>query len=57
MMEINCCKDCVDRHLKCHDTCEKYQTQRKARNELLEKIRLNGDISRLIYGKSKVHKK
>lgn len=20
-----CCKDCKDRHLACHDSCEKYQ--------------------------------
>ena len=32
------CKDCPDRQVGCHSTCEKYLTFRKKRNELNESI-------------------
>lgn len=32
------CKDCPDRQVGCHSTCEKYLTFRKERNELNESI-------------------
>lgn len=28
-MLINCCKDCEERHPKCHATCERYNGQRE----------------------------
>lgn len=31
------CKDCPDRQVGCHSTCEKYLAFRKERNELNEK--------------------
>lgn len=32
------CKDCPNRQVGCHSTCEKYLTFRKERNELNESI-------------------
>ena len=28
------CKDCLDRHTACHDTCEAYQTWRTRKHEV-----------------------
>lgn len=42
------CKDCPDRVVGCHSTCEKYIAFRKYRDELLERrtkeARLNNDL-------------
>jgi hypothetical protein len=32
------CKNCVDRHLKCHSTCEKYLAFRKELDDLREVV-------------------
>lgn len=29
MKLIRCCKDCPDRHLACHDTCERYRQEHR----------------------------
>ena len=34
------CKDCSDRVVGCHGTCEKYQAFRKERDEFIEKMRM-----------------
>ena len=38
-MSINSCKDCKDRHVGCHSTCEKYINAKKEYDELQEKIK------------------
>ena len=35
---IRCCKDCQDRFIGCHGTCEKYIAQNKAHQEELKRI-------------------
>lgn len=30
MPKINCCKDCEERYPACHDTCQRYQAEKKA---------------------------
>ena len=32
------CKDCPDRHLGCHDRCEKYQAYKKAKLSYKEEL-------------------
>lgn len=29
MKLIRCCKDCPERHLACHDTCERYKQEHR----------------------------
>lgn len=36
-MEITCCKDCEERHPKCHADCEKYIAQREQMHKEAEK--------------------
>ena len=36
-MRITVCRDCTDRHLGCHDSCERYQAQ-KQKNEEARKL-------------------
>ena len=36
-MLIKCCKDCQDRHPKCHSECEKYNAQREQLRKEAEK--------------------
>ena len=38
-MSINSCKDCKDRYVGCHSTCEKYINAKKEYDELQEKIK------------------
>ena len=38
------CKDCHNRHIACHDKCEKYLTAKRARDEKKEAIRLNNTV-------------
>lgn len=38
-MSINSCKDCKDRYIGCHSTCEKYINAKKEYDELQEKIK------------------
>lgn len=33
------CQDCQERHLACHDTCEKYQSVKESFEEYKEKIK------------------
>lgn len=38
---VTCCKDCADRHLGCHSSCETYQSQvaeGKKKREWLKKM-------------------
>lgn len=37
------CKDCPDRHLACHDTCERYKAFAAWRAEVLEKQRAQSE--------------
>lgn len=41
-MYITCCKDCKERHLHCHSSCEKYKTEKAELDKLKESKR--GDI-------------
>lgn len=33
MNKITCCKDCADRKIACHDSCERYKAQKAAYEE------------------------
>lgn len=35
---INCCKDCNNRQIGCHSTCQLYNEQRKARDEMKDDL-------------------
>jgi len=37
------CKDCKERHVNCHSSCEKYQLFKKENDALREKIRKDKD--------------
>lgn len=39
MAIIRCCKDCDDRVIGCHATCERYLGEKKEIEELKEKIK------------------
>lgn len=56
-MKIDCCKDCPNRSVGCHGTCEEYQKQSKAHNEMLNKKNHEKEMRAIIHGKFKVHKK
>lgn len=36
-MTVTCCKDCTDRHPKCHSDCERYLAQREEMRKEAEK--------------------
>lgn len=38
-MEITCCKDCPDRHVGCHATCERYLEQKATLEEEADRVR------------------
>lgn len=38
-MNINCCKDCNERRVGCHSSCEVYINMKKKHDEIKEKIR------------------
>lgn len=38
MTNCNCCKDCTNRHYKCHCTCEEYKAFRAKRDAENAKI-------------------
>ena len=46
------CKDCTERHLACHDTCEVYQKY-KAQRELVSKKRAETRIVPMYSGARK----
>lgn len=37
--QVTTCKDCPDRTVGCHGSCERYETQRKEFGELKSKMR------------------
>jgi len=37
--KITCCKDCTERVVGCHATCEKYKAEKQANEEEREKRR------------------
>jgi hypothetical protein len=39
MKNKNHCKDCTDRHINCHSTCERYKAWREELDKRNEKIR------------------
>lgn len=45
------CKDCPDRHMLCHDTCEKYQAFKKDREKISEIRRKDSDLRSYINGR------
>ena len=38
-MKITCCKDCPDRHIGCHATCERYLEQKATLEEEADRAR------------------
>lgn len=44
----NTCKDCTERHLACHDTCEKYLAAKKKHWENRCRIAKATDVDRFI---------
>lgn len=38
MNKITCCKDCADRKIACHSTCETYKEQKAAYEEIKNNI-------------------
>lgn len=36
-MKITCCKDCTDRQIGCHATCERYLEQKKRNEEEVDR--------------------
>lgn len=52
-IKISCCIDCVapKRHPGCHDKCPMYQTQKKLRQEQIEKEKLEKTIFRYKHDK------
>lgn len=39
-MSICCCKECTDRHIGCHSTCDKYIEWSKENERIRDKIRI-----------------
>lgn len=50
-MRITVCKDCRERHLGCHDNCERYLKERNAYEELKQAIRKEKWIGQTLAGK------
>lgn len=52
------CKDCPDRQLGCHGTCEKYQEYRRKRDEeaVAERQRVDSYCDMYAYKKDKVRR-
>ena len=46
---ITVCHDCQERHLACHDTCERYQEEKKERDAKIAEIRKNKRLSLELY--------
>lgn len=46
MSVIKCCKDCTERHLACHDSCEKYLSEKKEKQDAMDRYRKETDGSR-----------
>lgn len=44
MSSISVCKDCPDRQIGCHSTCERYKEQSEQRRKEQEEIRRQRDI-------------
>lgn len=38
-MSITCCKDCTERHIGCHGSCQRYLDEAKAANAERERLR------------------
>lgn len=63
-MTIKCCMDCADRHVGCHGTCDRYITEKKAQEELRDKIQAQRDFDNIfieraqgaVIKRSKVHR-
>ena len=54
-MNFKCCIDCTDRHLACHDTCERYLKVKAQHDEEKRKIRVD-DTLRLYIGTKKAER-
>lgn len=39
MISIHCCKDCPDRHVGCHATCETYIKEKKENDEMKQRVK------------------
>ena len=42
------CKDCAERHLGCHDTCERYQKAKNQRIAEREELRKTDSIDKAL---------
>lgn len=54
-MGIKCCKDCPDRHVGCHGTCERYKAERAEMDRLKERMKNDDDFHR--YKQEKIVKR
>lgn len=59
--QITVCKECTERYIGCHGTCERYAKQSKEQDELkeryMESIKLEGDYARqVLKGKERKRK-
>ena len=54
-MGIKCCKDCPDRHVGCHGTCEKYKKERAEMDSLKARMKNDDDFHR--YKQEKIVKR
>ena len=46
---VSCCKNCSDRYIGCHSSCEKYIHQNKEKDMFKEKIRKVKEFESLLY--------
>lgn len=46
---ITTCHNCTERHPACHDTCERYITEKKERDAKVAEIRKNKRLSLELY--------
>ena len=44
----NCCKDCPDRFIGCHSTCERYISAKKEHDRLMKEYRKGDDADRVL---------
>lgn len=55
-MPIRCCKDCEDRQLHCHSTCERYIQEKREHDRLREKQREDQQLEYFDYKRKLKHK-
>lgn len=45
-MKVAPCKNCTERHLACHDECEKYKEWKAGENKIKKKIKQENEWAR-----------